>query len=86
MQKRIKTIFGKYKSGLIMFSGGIWYKDPPKDVSLDGYRIDNVIQYTDFVITLYFAIVVLSLLYFIVRYRSRPGHKAVYDTGSSRLQ
>ncbi len=84
MQKGIKTICGKYKSGLIMFSGGIWYKDPPKDVSLDGYRIDNVIQYTDFVITLYFAIVVLSLLYFIVRYRSRPGHKAVYDTGSSK--
>ena len=44
---------------------GIWFLDPPKDISLDGYRIDNVIQYTDFVITLYFGIVVTAIIFFI---------------------
>ncbi len=63
---------------------GIWYIDPPKDVSLDGYRIDNVIQYTDTVITIYFSIVILALIFFIFKYRSRPGHKAVYDKGDSK--
>ncbi len=63
---------------------GIWFLDPPKDVSLDGYRIDNVIKYTDNVILFYFSIVVLLMLYFIVKYRSRPGHKAEYDKGNSK--
>jgi len=39
---------------------GIWFMDPSKNISLDGYRIDNVIQYTDFVITLYFDILASS--------------------------
>jgi|TARA_B100001964_G_scaffold169302_1_gene186153 cytochrome c oxidase subunit 2 len=63
---------------------GIWFLDPPRDVSLDGYRIDNVIQYTDTVITIYFGIVVLAMLYFIIKYRSRPGHSAVYDRGDTK--
>ncbi len=63
---------------------GIWFIDPPKDVSLDGHRIDSVIQYTDTVITIYFGIVVLALIYFIFKYRTRPGHKAVYDKGNSK--
>jgi len=29
------------------FFSGIWFLDPPKDVSVDGWRIDNVIQYID---------------------------------------
>ena len=62
----------------------IWFKDAPKDVSLDGYRIDNVIHYTDFVISIYFGIVIAALAYFIYRYRSTRGHKAVYDHGNSK--
>lgn len=63
---------------------GIWFMDPPKDVSVNGYRIDDVIQYTDTVITIYFGIVVLSLIYFIFKYRARQGHKAVYDKGNTK--
>jgi len=63
---------------------GIWFLDPPEDISLDGYRIDNVIQYTDTIITIYFGIVVAALVYFIFKYRSRPGHKAVYDRGDTK--
>ena len=62
----------------------IWFKDAPEDVSLDGYRIDNVIHYTDFVISIYFGIVVAALAYFIYRYRSTRGHKAGYDHGDSK--
>lgn len=62
----------------------IWFKDAPKDISLDGYRIDNVIHYTDFVISIYFAIVVAALIYFIFRYRATKGHKAKYDHGNKR--
>ena len=62
----------------------IWFKDAPEDVSLDGYRIDNVIHYTDFVISIYFGIVIAALAYFIYRYRSTRGHKAVYDHGDSK--
>ena len=58
--------------------------DPPKDISLDGYRIDKVIQYTDFVITLYFAIVVIALVFFIWRYNSRKNPKASYDHGNQK--
>ncbi len=75
----------KKKAQKITWSAwGIWYIDPPKDVSLDGYRIDNVIQYTDTVITIYFSLVILTLIYFIFKYRARPGHKAVYDKGNTK--
>ena len=69
----------KYSKKITTIFSGIWFLDPPKDISVDGWRIDNVIQYTDAVITLYFGIVVLAMLYFIIKYRARPGHKAVYD-------
>jgi len=78
-QNRIKD-----KSIPYLYSSTIWFKDAPKDVSLDGYRIDNVIHYTDFVISIYFALVVAALIYFIVRYRATNGHKAEYDHGNKR--
>lgn len=87
VKKKIRFLLNtiQYKVRKITWTAwGIWYIDPPKDVSLDGYRIDNVIQYTDMVITIYFSIVILALIYFIFRYRARPGHKAVYDKGDSK--
>ena len=79
----LKKIKSKAKK-ITSTAWGIWYIDPPKDVSLDGYRIDNVIQYTDMVITIYFGIVILALIFFIFKYRSRPGHTAVYDKGDTK--
>jgi cytochrome c oxidase subunit II len=63
---------------------GIWFLDPPKDISLDGYRIDNVIKYTDGIILFYFSIVVLLMVYFLIKYRFRLGHKAEYIHGNSK--
>lgn len=64
--------------------GGIWFMKPPPDVSLDGYRIDRVIHYTDTVVGIFMAIVVAALIFFIFRYRARPGHRAVYDRGDKK--
>ena len=75
----------KIKSNNLMkLGGGIWFLDPPKDVSLDGYRIDDVIQYTDGIILFYFGIVVLLMTFFAIKYRARPGHSAEYDKGDSK--
>lgn len=60
---------------------GIWYLPLPEDISQEGWRIDRVIKYIDLVMTIAFGLVVAALIYFIFRYRSRPGHKAVYDRG-----
>ncbi len=60
---------------------GIWYLPFPEDVSLHGWRIDRVIQYLDLVVTIAFGLVLAALIYFIFRYRARPGHAAVYDHG-----
>ncbi|SUZ89803.1 uncharacterized protein METZ01_LOCUS42657 [marine metagenome] len=72
------------KRYLTMMSGGIWFIDPPQDISLDGYRIDNVIQYTDFVITLYFGIVVVALTFFVWKYHAGKNPQAVYDHGDTK--
>ncbi|MDP6570062.1 MAG: cytochrome c oxidase subunit II [Candidatus Marinimicrobia bacterium] len=84
MKNILCNFIQKFRQKTITLLPGIWFLDPPKDVSLDGYRIDNVIQYTDLVITIYFSIVVLLMLYFILKYRHRPGHKAVYEKGESK--
>ncbi len=79
----MNTIFNRIKLRHLLYSG-IWFQDLPKDVSVDGYRIDNVISYTDLVISIYFGIVVALLVYFIFQYRSSRGHKAEYDHGDKR--
>lgn len=63
---------------------GIWYLPFPDNISTNGHLIDNTIRYIDTVLTIFFSAVVLALIYFIVFYRSRPGHKAVYETGNSK--
>lgn len=60
---------------------GIWYLPFPEDISLNGWRIDRVIKYLDVVLVIAFGLVLAALIYFIFRYRARPGHKAVYDRG-----
>ena len=61
----------------------IWYMPPPKDVSLDGYRIDRVIHYTNSVITIFFSLVVLCLVYFLIRYRDNGRRPAAYIRGDT---
>lgn len=64
---------------------GIWYLPFPEDISVDGWRIDRVIEYIDLVMTIAFGLVVAAMVYFIFRYRARPGHKAQYDRGDKMV-
>lgn len=59
--------------------------DFPQNISTNGHLIDNVIVYIDKVLVIFFGIVVAAMLFFIFRYRSRPGHQAVYETGNKRV-
>lgn len=60
-----------------------WYT-PPVDVSVEGYRFDNLFLLITALLTFLFlgmtAIIVISMVWF----RDRPGHKALYDHGGSR--
>jgi cytochrome c oxidase subunit II len=62
---------------------GSWWR-PPVDVSKDGYRSDSLFWYTSWVCIGAFALVLGALLVFSIRYRERPGHKALYDHGTRR--
>ena len=56
----------------------------PEDISTYGYRIDRLLTYTTTIVSIYFGIVVLALLFFIIRYRAREGRRAVYDHGNRK--
>lgn len=63
----------------------IWYLPFPEDISYEGWRIDRIIIYLDKVLMIAFGLVVLALIYFVFRYRARPGHSAVYDRGDKPI-
>ncbi len=54
----------------------------PRDASVDGHRIDGLIQFTLVSITVIFVVVGAVLLFALVRHRR--AHAAVYDHGSRR--
>ncbi len=60
-----------------------WYR-PPQDISVEGHRIDNLFLFISALLTFLFlgmtGIIVYSMLFF----RERAGHKSVYDHGGSR--
>ncbi len=63
----------------------IWGMPFPEDISTNGHLIDGVIVYIDKVLVIFFSLVVAALLFFIFRYRNRPGHQAVYETGNKKV-
>jgi len=56
---------------------------PPKSISSFGHRLDWLFEYTSWVATIFFIIMTGALIYFAVRYRARPGHKAYYTHGKA---
>ena len=82
----ILTILFLMLSGLsVCAHASIWGMPFPEDISTNGHLIDDVIRYIDKVLAIFFSIVVGAIIYFIIRYRSRPGHKAVYETGNNKI-
>ncbi|MFN0118471.1 MAG: cytochrome c oxidase subunit II [Elusimicrobiota bacterium] len=56
----------------------------PIDISTTGYLIDNLFWLATYLIAVAFTLVLIALFYFLIRYRSRPSHKAYYTHGTSR--
>lgn len=56
----------------------------PTDISENGHLLDELFYYTVFLTGGTFLVVVGILLYFLIRYRRRPGVAALYSHGDSR--
>lgn len=56
----------------------------PEDISLEGYRIDNLIHITGVFVTLLFVIMVIWMATAIIKHNKN--HEAEYDHGSARTQ
>ena len=55
----------------------------PENVSTTGFLIDNLFYFAFALLSATFAIVLGLLLYFLIRYRNRPGLKSYYTKGDS---
>jgi cytochrome c oxidase subunit II len=60
-----------------------WWR-PPVDVSKDGWRVEKLFWYTTATCAIAFALVLGALVTFSIRFRQRPGHRALYDHGTRR--
>src|SRR5262245_16346498 len=60
-----------------------WWR-PVKDISKDGFRATDLFWYTTWMCVVAFALVWGALVWFSIRYRARPGHRALYDHGTRR--
>jgi cytochrome c oxidase subunit 2 len=49
-------------------------------------RWDSLYDFLLWLSVFFFVLVVGAMIYFVVKYRNRPGHKAVYETGSHLLE
>jgi cytochrome c oxidase subunit 2 len=58
----------------------------PEDVSLEGYRIDRLIQQTTVFVTILFAVMCLWIVYSCVFHNEKRHKKADYDHGNARKQ
>jgi cytochrome c oxidase subunit 2 len=56
----------------------------PEDISPSGYLVDQIFYWATYCTGIAFAVVVAALIYFMIRYRHRPGHRAHYTHGNSR--
>lgn len=55
----------------------------PKDASAAGAEVDHLFYLAVRLTGIAFILVLAILLYFLIRYRERPGHKSVYSKGES---
>jgi cytochrome c oxidase subunit 2 len=69
---------------VILFAGRFWWF--PESASAHGALMDTQFVYTLIVTGLIFILAQVSLGYFIIRYRERPGHKATYSHGNDKME
>ncbi len=56
----------------------------PPDVSVSGHVVDDLFWYATALLVFTFAIIIAILVYCLIRYRARPGHRAVYSKGDTK--
>ena len=61
----------------------LWF---PHDISTFGPRIDFLFELIFWIVMVVWAAVMITMVIFMVRYRTRPGRKAEYIEGNSRLE
>jgi len=58
----------------------------PKDVSTHGHKIDNLFNIITWLTGIVFVLVEVTLVIFLFKYRGRPGQKAKYTHGSTKVE
>ena len=58
----------------------------PVDISTYGHMVDHLFYLILGITTVTLVLVMALMVYFLVRYRSRPGARAIYSHGSKRLE
>lgn len=65
-------------------SGNIW--GLPPCVTVHGEKIDSLFMIIFWLTAVVFVVTQVTYIYFLIAYRSRPGHKAFYSHGSNKLE
>lgn len=60
-----------------------WYT-PPQDISVEGYRIDNLFLFITVLLTFLFLGMTGIIVFSMLAFRARPGRRSAYDHGGSR--
>lgn len=58
----------------------------PKNVSTFGGDVDSVLYVIYYIVAAWFVLTCGAIIYFVIRYRRRPGQKAIYLTGNTIQQ
>src|SRR5258708_38390195 len=58
----------------------------PHDISTFGYKIDWLFELIFWIVLVVWIAVMVAMVFFMIRYRTRPGRKAAYIEGNSRLE
>jgi cytochrome c oxidase subunit 2 len=72
-----------YQANRVFADTAPWF---PKNISVEGDRIDNLVIFSFWVTGTFFALVVLALVLLPLYYRSRPGHQAFYTHGTGLVE
>jgi cytochrome c oxidase subunit 2 len=88
--RSVRAFLSRLATGLLLAPASLlaeptksWWR-PPVDVSKDGYRVDFLFWYVSWVCIFAFVLVFGALIVFSIRFRARPGHRALYDHGTRR--
>jgi cytochrome c oxidase subunit 2 len=94
--KRLLTAGLALAGSFVLFAQGALAQDtklidrniwtPPVDISVDGYRSDNLFITVTYMIVALFVVMVAIMVVASIKFRARPGLKAHYDRGDNKKE